>query len=208
MCPPAHLAHLDREVGLRSRAAEQRQTGAILVVGQRRLLVRYRGRSPPGGTRPCSSHAPLRQPYGRVRSAPITASRSVVSSVAHANAWSLGFIMICGMGATGCRARVARIDSTARVAHVEVLRVLLIGCGDVAMRAAGYLNGRARLCGLVRRIEEVPRLRAHGVAPIVGDLDDFRTLRRLPAAPFGVLHFAPPRVKDATTRARRSCLPR
>jgi nucleoside-diphosphate-sugar epimerase len=30
------------------------------------------------------------------------------------------------------------------------------------------------------------------VAPIVGDLDDFRTLRRLPAAPFGVLHFAPP----------------
>src|SRR5512145_1636315 len=60
------------------------------------------------------------------------------------------------------------------------------------MRAAGHLAGRARLCGLVRRVEEVPRLRAHGVAPIVGDLDDFRTLRRLPAAPFGVMDFAPP----------------
>jgi nucleoside-diphosphate-sugar epimerase len=73
-----------------------------------------------------------------------------------------------------------------------VLRVLLIGCGDVAMRAAGHLHGRARLCGLIRRVDEAPRLRAHGVAPIVGDLDDFRTLHRLPAAPFAVLHFAPP----------------
>jgi len=60
------------------------------------------------------------------------------------------------------------------------------------MRAAVHLRGRARLTGLVRRVEDIPRLRAHGVAPLFGDLDDFRTLRRLSAGPFGVLHFAPP----------------
>jgi nucleoside-diphosphate-sugar epimerase len=73
-----------------------------------------------------------------------------------------------------------------------VIRVLLIGCGDVALRAAALLDGRARLYGLTRRRDEAARLRAHGIAPIVGDLDRGATLARLRAAPFGVLHFAPP----------------
>jgi nucleoside-diphosphate-sugar epimerase len=73
-----------------------------------------------------------------------------------------------------------------------VLRILLIGCGDVALRTATLLRGRARMHGLTRRREDIPRLRAHGVVPIVGDLDAFRTLDRLPRAPFAVLHFAPP----------------
>jgi nucleoside-diphosphate-sugar epimerase len=73
-----------------------------------------------------------------------------------------------------------------------VTRVLLIGCGDVALRTALLLRGRVRLYGLTRRVEDGPRLRAHGIVPIVGDLDDFPTLARLRAAPFAVLHFAPP----------------
>jgi nucleoside-diphosphate-sugar epimerase len=73
-----------------------------------------------------------------------------------------------------------------------VLRVLLIGCGDVALRTATLLRGRARLVGLTRRPEDIPKLRAHGIVPVVGDLDAFRTLDRLPRAPFAVLHFAPP----------------
>ena len=68
----------------------------------------------------------------------------------------------------------------------------MIGCGDVALRAADLLHGKARLYGLTRRSEDVAKLRAHGVVPIVGDLDALRTLQRLRAAPFGVLHFAPP----------------
>lgn len=74
----------------------------------------------------------------------------------------------------------------------SVIRVLLIGCGDVALRAASMLRGRARLYGLVRRADDVARLRARGIAPIVADLDDFTTLRRLSLAPFAVLHCAPP----------------
>lgn len=54
------------------------------------------------------------------------------------------------------------------------------------------LRDRARVYGLVRRADEVSKLRARGIAPIVADLDDFATLRRLSLAPFAVLHGAPP----------------
>jgi len=73
-----------------------------------------------------------------------------------------------------------------------VIRVLLIGCGDIALRTAELLRGRVRLYGLTRRQEDVPRLRQRGIVPIVGDLDRQRSLERLRAAPFAVLHFAPP----------------
>lgn len=89
----------------------------------------------------------------------------------------------------------------------------MIGCGDIALRAASMLRGRARIYGLTRRADEVPKLRAQGIVPIVADLDDFATLRRLAAAPFAVLHCAPPpsdgrddprtqRLLAALTRAR------
>jgi len=73
-----------------------------------------------------------------------------------------------------------------------MIRVLVVGCGDVAMRAARLLAGRARLVGLTRSADDVPKLRAHGFVPIVGDLDDLRALRRLRTAPYAVMHFAPP----------------
>ena len=73
-----------------------------------------------------------------------------------------------------------------------MIRVLVVGCGDVAMRAARLLAGRARLIGLTRSADDVPKLRAHGFVPIVGDLDDLRALRRLRTAPYAVMHFAPP----------------
>jgi len=49
-----------------------------------------------------------------------------------------------------------------------------------------------RLIGLTRNRDDVRKLRANGIVPLVGDLDDRRTLGRLRAAPFAVLHFAPP----------------
>jgi nucleoside-diphosphate-sugar epimerase len=73
-----------------------------------------------------------------------------------------------------------------------VIRILLIGCGDVALRVAARLAGRARLYGLVRRRDAAPKLRAHGIVPIIGDLDRVGTLDRLRTSPFAVLHFAPP----------------
>jgi nucleoside-diphosphate-sugar epimerase len=60
------------------------------------------------------------------------------------------------------------------------------------LRAAQMMRGRARVVGVIRRAEEIPRLRAHGVTPVVADLDDFASLRRLALAPYAVLHCAPP----------------
>ena len=73
-----------------------------------------------------------------------------------------------------------------------MIRVLLIGSGDIALRAASLLRGRARVYGVTRRPDDVPKLRAQGIVFIVADLDDFAALRRLPTAPFAVLHCAPP----------------
>jgi nucleoside-diphosphate-sugar epimerase len=105
----------------------------------------------------------------------------------------------------GLRSTCARGGADADVGHTRprsrsdpvassgfVIRVLLIGCGDVAMRAAALLRPHARLYGLVRREAETAKLRAQGVVPIVGDLDRNRTLARLRNAPFGVIDFAPP----------------
>ena len=73
-----------------------------------------------------------------------------------------------------------------------MLRVLLIGCGDIALRTAALLRHRVRLYGVTRRADDIPRLRAHGIVPLVADLDRPKTLARLRTAPFAVLHFAPP----------------
>ena len=73
-----------------------------------------------------------------------------------------------------------------------MIRVLLIGCGDIALRVAALLRGRVRLYGLTRRPDDIPKLRRRGIVPILGDLDRYDSLDRLRAAPFAVLHFAPP----------------
>lgn len=71
-------------------------------------------------------------------------------------------------------------------------RILVIGFGDVARRLAPRLVGRFRVYGLVRRQEQAAELRALGVIPVAGDLDDFRSLRRIRGLADWVIHLAPP----------------
>jgi nucleoside-diphosphate-sugar epimerase len=78
------------------------------------------------------------------------------------------------------------------ICNVMVQRVLLVGCGDVALRVADLLRHRVRLVGLVRSGDDVRRLRLHGVVPVEGDLDDRHALARLDLGAFGVVHCAPP----------------
>lgn len=72
------------------------------------------------------------------------------------------------------------------------MRILIVGCGDVGLRAARLLKGRARVFGLIRDPERAAALRAAGVVPVIGDLDDRASLGRLTALADAVLHFAPP----------------
>lgn len=71
-------------------------------------------------------------------------------------------------------------------------RVLIVGCGDVGMRAAGLLAGRVRLLALTSSPVRVPQLRSAGVLPLLGDLDSPATLRRLAGIGTRTLHLAPP----------------
>ncbi|WP_143903813.1 NAD-dependent epimerase/dehydratase family protein [Tepidimonas thermarum] len=71
-------------------------------------------------------------------------------------------------------------------------RVLIVGCGDVGLRSARLLAGRVRLLALTSSPERVAALRAHGITPLVGDLDVPGSLQRLAGLADRVLHLAPP----------------
>lgn len=71
-------------------------------------------------------------------------------------------------------------------------RLLIIGCGDVALRAISPLRARYRIYALTRNRDRVPVLRAHGVVPITGDLDNAASLDVLAGVAHDVLHSAPP----------------
>ncbi|MBX3607875.1 MAG: NAD-dependent epimerase/dehydratase family protein [Piscinibacter sp.] len=71
-------------------------------------------------------------------------------------------------------------------------RLLIVGCGDVGLRVARLLRGRWRLFGLTSDPRRRAALRAAGIVPLVGNLDDAAALRRLAGLADAVLHLAPP----------------
>ncbi len=84
------------------------------------------------------------------------------------------------------------------------MRILIVGCGDIGLRAARLLRGRARLYGLIRNPERAAALCKAGVAPLIGDLDDRAGLKRLTGIADAVLHFAPPPAQgDTDPRTQR-----
>ena len=57
-------------------------------------------------------------------------------------------------------------------------RLLIVGSGDIAPRAAPQLRDRYDVYALTRSREQVPLLRAHGMVPITGNLDDAALAKR------------------------------
>ena len=71
-------------------------------------------------------------------------------------------------------------------------RLLIIGCGDVALRMVPLVRDRHVIYGLTRDRERMGALRAAGLKPLWGDLDRPATLGALPGLAHDVVHFAPP----------------
>lgn len=71
-------------------------------------------------------------------------------------------------------------------------RLLIVGCGDVGLRAAAQLCGHVRVLALTSTASRVSELRAAGVTPLRGNLDAAASLRRLSGLATRVLHLAPP----------------
>lgn len=92
------------------------------------------------------------------------------------------------------------IPPRALPARFRRTRVLIVGCGDVGQRfarlvqplAARPLGRGPRVLALTSSLDKVAELRALGVQPLLGNLDDVRSLRRLRGVAHRVLHLAPP----------------
>lgn len=75
------------------------------------------------------------------------------------------------------------------------VRLLIIGCGDVGQRILRLLPGQShavQVLALTSSPEKMPVLRAVGALPMLGNLDDVASLRRLAGVAQYVLHLAPP----------------
>ena len=77
-------------------------------------------------------------------------------------------------------------------------RLLIVGCGDVGQRvvrqlqAPGAAAPRVRVLALTSSPDRVEGLRARGITPLLGNLDNAATLRRLSGVATRVMHLAPP----------------
>lgn len=95
----------------------------------------------------------------------------------------------------------------------KLQRLLVVGCGDVALRALPRLARRYRVYALLRAPDAtlLERLRRLGVTPLRGDLDQPLSLRRLAGLADAVLHCAPPPnqgTQDTRTRHLLAALSR
>lgn len=79
-------------------------------------------------------------------------------------------------------------------------RVLIVGCGDIGLRAAqllrppsGAVRGHGpRVLALTSNAQRAGELRQLGITPLLGNLDVLPSLRRLRGIAHHVIHMAPP----------------
>jgi nucleoside-diphosphate-sugar epimerase len=86
--------------------------------------------------------------------------------------------------------------------------LLIVGCGDIGLRVAALLDGRFRIVALTSSPGRHAVLRAAGVRPIAGDLDDAASLARLGPFAQRLLHLAPPQSDGSGDRRTRHLLAR
>ena len=79
-----------------------------------------------------------------------------------------------------------------RPARLGKPRLLIVGCGDTGMHVLAQLAGRLRVFALTSHPERAGYLRRAGVVPLVGDLDQPRSLARLRGLADWTLMLAPP----------------
>ena len=89
----------------------------------------------------------------------------------------------------------------------KLQNLLIVGCGDVARRVLPLLQGRYRIFAALRDRSRFADWRERGAIPLLADLDQATSLRRLSRLAGCldiVLHFAPPANQGAADfRTRR-----
>lgn len=85
-------------------------------------------------------------------------------------------------------------------------RLLIIGFGDVAQRTVQYLSEKYHVYALTRNREKFSQIRKLGVTPVLGDLDNPKSLNRIAGLAQLVLHFAPPQNSGTVDKRTRHLL--
>jgi nucleoside-diphosphate-sugar epimerase len=83
-------------------------------------------------------------------------------------------------------------------------RLLILGCGDVGMRLLPLVRERFRVFAVTSRPERCAELRAAGAIPLVADLDNPASLKRLARLAQNVVHLAPPQSEGELDRRTRN----
>lgn len=76
--------------------------------------------------------------------------------------------------------------------NAGVQKILIVGSGDVARRILSRLARGHRVYAMLRDAGRAPGWRAAGALPLLADLDDRASLRRVAGLADSVLHLAPP----------------
>ena len=79
-------------------------------------------------------------------------------------------------------------------------RVLIVGCGDVGLRVARFLPASARVIALTSSPDRISALRGEHITPLLGNLDDGLSLKRLAGLATHVVHLAPPPSDNPLTK--------
>ena len=83
-------------------------------------------------------------------------------------------------------------------------RLLIVGCGDVGMRLLPLVRRRFRVFAVTSNPARCAELRAAGAVPLIADLDQPHSLRRLAGLAQYVVHLAPPQQEGQLDRRTRS----
>ncbi len=85
-------------------------------------------------------------------------------------------------------------------------RLVLLGCGDIARRLLPILLPRFRVFAVLRRVEAMAQWRAAGAIPLLADLDQRASLKRIAGLGDYYIHLAPPQATGALDlRTRHLC---
>jgi nucleoside-diphosphate-sugar epimerase len=90
------------------------------------------------------------------------------------------------------------------IQKIGLPRLLILGCGDVGMRLLPLLRGRYRVFAVTSQPARCAELRALGAVPLVADLDQPASLRRLTGLAQTIVHLAPPPADGALDRRTRN----
>lgn len=96
------------------------------------------------------------------------------------------------------------INNNAHSRAFNLPRLLIVGCGDVGMRLLPLLRRHFRVFATTSQPERRAELRALGAVPLVADLDQPASLRRLAGLARYVVHLAPPPADGALDRRTRN----